>query len=158
MQRRMLQMALAAAALVLGPAPAAAQVPDTTGLARAVGAFLVKTVLPEIGRRNRIEVGSFSATAFDSAVAVVLEATPEANRPERRGYRSWIATHHLAFRGDTVVVLVEQGTSWPPPDDEPYSLSMYSDRNNFLFVRGSAGWRFVRREFVSHADGGAVRG
>lgn len=159
MQKRTMVMALATAALVLGAAPAAAQAPDTAGLARDVGAFLVKTVVPEIGRRNRLEVRSSpTATAFDSAVAVFLRATPEAGRPPRRGYQNWIATRHLEFRGDTAVVLVEQGTSWPPPADEPYSLSLYFDQNHFFFVREPAGWRYVRRKFYSHADGGAVRG
>jgi hypothetical protein len=157
MPKRTMVMALATAALVLGPTPAAAQAPDTAGLASAVGAFLVKTVVPEVGRRNRLEV-SAPSTAFDSAVAAILRAAPEAALPPRRGYRNWIATRRLAFRGDTVVVLVEQGTSWPAPADDPYSLTMFYDQNNFFFVREPAGWRYVKRKFYSHADGGAVRG
>ncbi|HEY0025491.1 MAG TPA: hypothetical protein VGB24_21580 [Longimicrobium sp.] len=150
-------MALVSAALVLGPTPAAAQVPDTAGLAQAVGAFLVETVVPQVGRRNRLEV-SAPSTAFDSAVAVFLQAAPEAALPPRRGYRNWIVTRHLDFRGDTAVVLVEQGTGWPAPVDDPYALTFFVDQNNFFFVRDPAGWRYVRRAFHSHADGGAVRG
>ncbi|HEY7769522.1 hypothetical protein, partial [Longimicrobium sp.] len=124
---------------------------------QAVGAYLVETVVPQVGRRNRLEVRPPS-TAFDSAVALVLQAAPEAALPPRRGYYNWIATRRLAFHGDTAVVLVEQGTGWPAPADDPYALTFYVDQNHFFFVREPAGWRYVRRKFHSHADGGAVRG
>lgn len=149
--------ALATAVLVLGAAQAgtAQTLPDTAGLVSTVGAVLADSIVPAIGRRNRLDVLP-PASAFDSAVATLLRDVPEAGLPERPGYRSWVGTRGLAIRGDTAVVLVEVGTSWPPRPDE--AMTAYHDRHNLFFVRGPSGWRFVRRTFVSHSDVGIVRG
>jgi hypothetical protein len=147
---------LAVAALVLGAEAGTAQtLPDTAGLVTTVGAVLADSLVPAIGERNRLEVLP-SVSAFDSAVATLLRAVPETSLPERPGHRSWIGTRGLTTRADTAVVLVEIGTSWPVTPDE--WLTAYYDRYNLFFVRGPGGWRFIRREFVSHSDAGVVRG
>ncbi|HEY0035303.1 MAG TPA: hypothetical protein VGB66_01385 [Longimicrobium sp.] len=147
---------LAAAALVLGAEPGTAQtLPDTAGLVRTLGAVLADSMVPAIGRRNRLDVLP-PASAFDSAVATLLREVPEAKLPERPGYRSWIGTHGVAMRGDTAVVLVEVGTSWPPRLDE--AMTAYFDKHNLFFARGPQGWRYARRQFVSHSDIDIVRG
>ncbi|HEX8319460.1 hypothetical protein [Longimicrobium sp.] len=152
----MRRCALAVAALVLGAESGTAQtLPDTAGLVSTVGALLADSIVPAIGRRNRLDVLP-PASAFDSAVATLLRTVPEASLPERPGYRSWIGTRGVAMRADTAVVLVEVGTSWPPRPDE--AMTAYHDKHNLFFVRGPGGWRCVRREFVSHSDIGLVRG
>ena len=60
------------------------------------------------------------------------------------------------MRADTAVVLVEIGISWPATPEE--WMTAFYDRHNLFFVRGPGGWRFLRREFVSHSDAGIVRG
>jgi hypothetical protein len=152
----MRRWALAAAVLVLGAESGTAQtLPDTAGLVSTVGAVLADSMVPAIGGRNRLEVLT-PASAFDSAVATLLRTVPEASLPERPGHRSWIGTRGLEMRGDTAVVLVEIGTSWPPAPDK--GMTAYHDRHNLFFVREPGGWRFVRRKFVSHSDIGIVRG
>ncbi|HET7233798.1 MAG TPA: hypothetical protein VFJ16_27555 [Longimicrobium sp.] len=37
-------------------------------------------------------------------------------------------------------------------------LNFYIEENQYLFARDAAGWRYVRRVFVRHGDGGCVRG
>lgn len=152
----MRRWALAAAALVLGAESGTAQtLPDTAGLVSTVGAVLADSIVPTVGRRNRLDVLP-PASAFDSAVATLLRTVPEASLPERPGYRSWIGTRGVTMRGDTAVVLVEVGTSWPPRPDE--AMTAYFDKHDLFFVRGPQGWRYARRKFVSHSDIGIVRG
>jgi hypothetical protein len=153
----MLSMKVAAAAvLVLGTAPAArAQAaPDTAGLARAVGALLVDSVVPRLSRDHGVYLRD-PATPFDSAVAAVLREVPGVKgsgaRPDTV---EWIGTLGFTLRGDTAAVLVEVGTS--APGEGP--IDTYVEHNAFLFVPGPSGWRFVRREFVQGADFGPVRG
>jgi hypothetical protein len=148
-------MIVAAAVLALGsPRAAGAQAqPDTAGLVRAVGSVLVDSVVPHLGDRNPNYVLT-PATAFDSAVAAVLRDAPGMRTGRRPGAAEWVGTRGFSMRGDTAAVMVEVGTSSPGAGP----IDTYIEDNRFLFVRGPAGWRFVRREFVRGADYGAVRG
>jgi hypothetical protein len=65
----------------------------------------------------------------------------------------WIVTRGAEMRGDTAAVLVEVGTT-----RRPGGLHTYIETNRYLFIRTPSGWKFIRREFVSGADIGEVRG
>lgn len=148
-------IAFVAALLALGHAPAArAQArPDTAGLADSVASTLM-TDLARMRSRHRLDVEA-GPTAFDSAVAGRLRAVPEATLPPPLpGYRDWIGVHGVTFTGDTAAVMVRFGTSSPPNG----GIDMYIETQRYLFVRDASGWRFVRRDFVSGADYGTVRG
>ena len=148
-------LALVAALLALGGAPgvrAQAQ-PDTAGLADPVAATLMADVA-RMRSRHRLDVEA-GPTAFDSAVAGRLRGMPEVTLPPPQpGYRDWIGVHGLTFTGDTAAVMVRFGTSSPPSG----GIDMYIETQRYLFVRDAAGWRFLRRDFVSGADYGTVRG
>lgn len=149
----------ACAVLNLAAAPAArAQAPvDTAGLARATGAFLVDSVLPHVGREDATFI-SAPGTAFDSAVAAILDEAPGTERfgPTRPPAFGWIGTRGFTVRGDTVAVLVVVGDKARPDPRE--TIDTYIEENRFLFVREARGWRYVRREFVRGMDAGPVRG
>ena len=134
----------------VAPAPHAVAA-DSAALVRAVGPVLVR-LMPGIGR-HRVEVRP-PATAFDSAVAVLLRDAPEAILPAVEGYSSWIRTRGFTMRADTAVVLVDWGASRPQVHDE---LSLYEARHALYFVAEGAAWRYARGRELSVADGGVVR-
>lgn len=147
------------AALVLadGAARAAsAQTPvDSAGLVRATASVVIEQVIPHLGGREPNFMVPPQA-AFDSAVAAIVLRAPGMTRGPRplRADAQWVGTHGFTMRGDTAAVMVEVGTSVPPNG----GIDTYIEKNLYLFVPGPAGWRFVRRQFVSGADGGAIRG
>lgn len=149
-------LAFVAALLALGHAPGArAQAqPDTAGLADSVASTLMADVA-RTRSRQRLDVEADS-TAFDSAVAGRLRAMPEATLPPPLpGHRDWVGIHGVTFTGDTATVQVRFGTSTPP---DGRLIDMYIETHRYVFVRDASGWRFVRRDFVSGADFGTVRG
>lgn len=139
-----------AEAVRVNPAPRAVAA-DSAALARAAGSVLAR-LMPGIGR-HRVEVRP-PATAFDSAVAVLLRDTPEASLPVVEGYSGWIRTRGFTLRGDTAVVLVDWGASRPPAAD---GLSVYEASYALYFVPEGAVWRYARGRELSVADGGVVR-
>lgn len=145
-----------AALLALAPARAAvAQAqPDTAGLARAVATVLADSLIPRISDRSPVYLMEVDA-AFDFAVRALLKSAPGVNpapRPSRFG--EWVGTRGFTMRGDTAAVLVEFGTAQPTRGP----IDTYIEHNEYLFVPGPSGWRFVRREFVRGMDLGGVRG
>jgi hypothetical protein len=140
------------AVLAMGAArPAGAQAaPDTAGLARVVGAVLVDSVVPRLGDRRPNFVAR-SATAFDSAVAAVLLRTPGMRPLPARFPAAYevLGTRGLEMQADTAVVQVRTVSH---ADTQPGSDSLITTYYE------TAGWRYLRREFVSGADAGPVRG
>jgi hypothetical protein len=128
--------------------------PDTAGLAEAVASTLVSG-LASARYTHRLEVDAGS-TAFDSAVAGRLRTLPAAGLPEGpAGDRSWVGVHGATLQGDTAAVLVRFGSSVPP---DGRLITTYIETQRYFFVREPSGWRFLRRDFVSGADIGPVRG
>lgn len=149
------------AVLALGATrPAGAQVaPDTAGLARAVGAVLVDSVVPRLDDRGPRFVG-WSATAFDSAVAAVLLRAP-GMRPLPACFPAAyevVGTRGLVMQGDTAVVQAQTISHADTQADSDREITTYFETYRYLFVRDAAGWRYLRREFVSGAHGGSARG
>lgn len=149
------------AVLVTGAArPAGAQeAPDTAGLARVVGKVLVDSVIPRLGDREPNFVG-WSATAFDSAVAAVLLRAPGMRSAPARLPAAYevVGTRGLVMQADTAVVQVQTVSHADSHADRDSPITTYIETYRYLFVRDAQGWRYLRREFVSGADAGAVRG
>ena len=153
-----LRILLAAVALLAEGATrqATAQTPaDSASLVRATASVVIEQVIPYLGGREPNFMVP-PATGFDSAVAaIVLRAPGMESRPRPlRANAQWVGTHGFTVRGDTAAVLVEVGTSVPPNG----GIDTYIEKNLYLFVPEGPGWRFVRRQFVSGADSGAIRG
>lgn len=147
------------AALVLvatlggGRAASAQTRADTMEVAQAVASFVGDSLLPRLGPRSSVLLGE-PTQAFDRWVTLRLQ---EAHRlemmPTQADTAQWVVTRGFAVRGDTAAVLVEVGTRARSRD-----LDTYIEQNRYYFVRKPSGWKFVRREFVSGADAGSVRG
>ncbi|HEU4886196.1 MAG TPA: nuclear transport factor 2 family protein [Longimicrobium sp.] len=130
--------------------------PGADGLASAVGAFLVDSMIAGYSSAEPLYL-SAPGTAFDSAVAAILIAEPRVRTFGTRrpaGYQ-WITTRDFTLRGDTAAVMVEVGVRHPP-DGSP--IDTYIEQNLYFFVPDGPGWRCVRREFVRGTDLGSVRG
>lgn len=149
------------AVLAMGTArPAGAQAaPDTAGLARVVAAVLVDSVIPRLGDRKPNFVG-WSATAFDSAVAAVLLRAPGMQPMPARLPAAYevLGTRGLVMQADTAVVQVRTVSHADLQPGSESLITTYIETYWYLFVRDAAGWRYLRREFVSGADAGEVRG
>ena len=133
----------------------AQEAPDIAGLARAVGTVLVDSVVPRLGDRQP-NIVLWPATAFDSAVAAVLLQAPGMRPPTDRYPPAYerIGTRGFEMEGDTAVVRVEAVSH----ADSRGEITTYIETRAYRFVRDAQGWRYLRREFVSGADAGGVRG
>lgn len=159
MKSRMMLVPGCAAMLAAVPAcEARAQAPaDTDGLARATGTFIADSLVSRLTRRETVYIPA-PTTAFDSAVAAILRATPRTATfasDSRPPSYEWIGTRGFTMRGDTAAVLVEWGSKAP---SDGRAIDTYIEENLYLFVRDERGWRYVRREFVQGMDLGPVRG
>lgn len=149
------------AVLAVGAArPAGAQAaPDTAGLARAVAAVLVDSVVPRLDDSGPRFV-AWSATAFDSAVAAVLLGAPGMRTLPACFPAAYevVGTRGPVIQADTAVVQVQTISHADSHADRDSPITTYIETYRYLFVRDAAGWRYLRREFVSGAHAGSARG
>jgi hypothetical protein len=151
---RWLVLAIAIGAVMVAR-PLSAQAPgDEPELARAVAAVLADSVLDHGGERKPMVWRIFSPP-LSSAVGRILAGRAELRGPLRDPTRmAWMGIGDVTHRGDTARVLVLRGHDYGGDGE----LTFWEERTPYVFVRAGAGWRFVRREFTIHVDGGGVRG
>lgn len=152
--RRRLAMAAAFVALVAGaPLRAQAPAPSDTTLAGAVAAVLADSLLDRIS--DGPIVWRESSGPIDLEVANALRTHPRLRGAVRDPRHAvWMGIHHVAERGDTTCVVVQFGQRYR----DTGFLTLFIEDRAYLFTRAAAGWRFVRSQFLRHADGGPVRG
>ena len=142
----------AIAAQEVGPRAAIA---DSAGLVRAVSAVVTDSLVPRYRRLRGPLAIETPHTPFDSATALILRAAKGVDAPVREGKSgTWAGTAGFILRGDTAAVMVVVRQH----DRDRSPISTYIAGNRYLFVRGPAGWRYVRREFVRGLDIGGVPG
>jgi hypothetical protein len=130
------------------PAQAAA---DTT-LAGAVATVLADSLLDRL--TDDPIIWRESSGPIDAPVAHALRTHPKFRGPVRDPrHTMWMGIQHVAEQDDTTWVVVQFGQ-----DFGGSGLTLYIEDRAYLFTRTGAGWRFVRSQFLRHADGGPVRG
>lgn len=147
------------AAAVLATAPSARPACAQTA---ADSAQLVDAVVSELGdfarglqRHGTNLLLAEPVTRFD---AWVMRRLQDENglplMPTDAKVARWIGTRGFGLAGDTAMVTAIMGERWIPQDG--FSSSIETVR--YTFVRSAPGWRLVRRQSISVADFGEVRG
>jgi hypothetical protein len=151
-RKRILLMAMALCCAAARPL--AAQAADGTGLERAVATVLADSLFKgERGEEPRVWV--HSGIPLDSAVARIISRDARLNFRERGSELSlYIGIPRASVTADSAHVLVSYRQRVSLTGD----LDSYMEENEYVFARDAARWRYVRRVFVRHADGGRVRG
>lgn len=149
---RLPALAIAICALAMArPLPAQTPAADPE-LAREVAAVLADSMLSRGGGRHP-RVWLPSALPLSSAVARVLAGHPSFRGPVN-GRTIGMGIVGATQQGDTARVEIQQEQDLGG-DEFP---TFWQERTMYVFVRAGTGWRFVRTEFIRHADGGPVRG
>jgi hypothetical protein len=135
--------------------PLRAQVAADTGLAQAVASVIEQYIL--LGTHNQPTiVWQNSGAQLDSAVATILINDPLVRvRTEGLVTGDNFSIPRATTDGDSAIVTFDISRQYSM---KTTGMNWYRDRSNFIFRRTPGGWLFIRREFVHHADGGAVRG
>jgi hypothetical protein len=153
MARRVVIAIATALAASAAARPLPAQAAADTTLAGAVATVLADSLL------DRLTHGPIiwreSSGPIDAPVANALRTHPKFRGPVRDPrHTMWIGIHHVAEQGDTTWVVVQFGQDYGGSG----FLTLFIEDRAYLFTRAGAGWRFVRSQFLRHADGGPVRG
>jgi hypothetical protein len=154
MVARPFSVALAGVLLALAAArPLRSQAAADTTLAGAVAAVLADSLLDHLTRGPI--VWRESSGSIDEPVANALRTHPKFRGPVRDPRHAlWIGIRQVAEQGDTTWVVVEFGQQYR----DTGFLTLFIEERAYLFLREEKGWRFVRSQFLRHADGGPVRG
>ena len=155
MKRRPLAALAGVIFALVGARPLPAQTDkDTSELARAVATVLADSMLSSWAKKEPL-VWRYSHLPLDSAVARILGGHPRFQAPVTdSAHAVWVGIGNVEMGADTARVTVRReqdyGGSGP--------LTFWMDSTPYVFERVRDGWRFIRREFTRHADGGPVRG
>jgi|GEM_PF-2742202 hypothetical protein len=133
--------------------PVRAQAAADTTLAGAVATVLADSLLDRL--TDGPIVWRESSGSIDDAVANALRTHPKLRGPVRDPrHMMWIGIQHVAEQGDTTWVVVQFGQDYGGSG----FLTLFIEDRAYLFTRTGGRWRFVRSQFLRHADGGPVRG
>jgi len=133
--------------------PLAAQAATDTTLAGAVATVLADSLLDRL--TDGPIVWRESSGSIDAPVSEALRMHPKFRGPVRDPRHAlWIGIPQVAEQGDTTWVVVKFGQEASDTGD----FTFFIEERAYLFLREDKGWRFVRSQFLRHADGGTVRG
>jgi hypothetical protein len=147
-------LALACLLAALGAAgPLRAQTAaDSAALARATATLLADSVLPQI---RGVVIWQALDDPFGASVAEGLRDVPQVGRPAADPEHAvHMGIRGVSVAGDTARVVVETWQRYK----ETGLLNSFAARDAYVFDRSGGTWRFVRKEFISIADFGPVRG
>jgi hypothetical protein len=125
---------------------------DTTGLAQAAALAITDSALVRLGETVLWE---HSGTPLDSAVARIVTRTSRVGAPVADStFAVWIGLGRELVGTDTATLIVETHQQYARTG----TFTFWTEQNAYDFQRVARGWRFVRKRFLRHGDGGPVRG
>jgi len=134
-------------------APLCAQAGADTTLAGAVATVLADSLLDHL--TSGPIVWRESSGPLSLEVGNALRTHRKLGGPVRDPRHAlWLGVRQVTEQGDTAWVVVEFEQQYA----DTGSLTFFTEERAYLFARASEGWRFVRSQFIRHADGGPVRG